>query len=272
MRALAVVLIALSLVACGGHAKRKRMAEIKQDLGAALIEKQQYRQALVELRNSLELDPKSARTYYHLGYVYLYGFKKPVDAERALRAAIDVAEEPYSEAHNLLGLALNEQRRHDEALKQFEQALTNILYTTPQFAEQNLAQTLILQGKVDEGVRRLKRLLRRVPNLCGAYITLLDVGLKAGDSAMLAAYDPPFMKKCVHPQQIASRISPDILRRAYRRAVARCERRQDEQCAFDLAQECVKRVPRTVGDTGPRCPTAKAPKPGVGFGGSKQGD
>ena len=29
--------LALSLVACGGHAKRKRMAEIKQDLGAALI-------------------------------------------------------------------------------------------------------------------------------------------------------------------------------------------------------------------------------------------
>ena len=33
-------------------------------------------------------------------------------------------------------------------------------------------------------------MLRRVPNLCGAYISLL-VGLERGDSAMLAAYDPP---------------------------------------------------------------------------------
>ena len=124
-----------------------------------------------------------------------------------------------------------------------------------------------LHGNVDEGVRRLKRLLRRVPNLCGAYITLLDIGLKAGDSAMLAAYDPPFMKKCVRPEQIASRINPATLRQAYRRAVARCDRRADEQCAYELAKECAKRVPRTVGDNGPRCPTAKAPKPRAGFGG-----
>ena len=272
MRVVATICLALSLVACGGHAKRKRMAEIKQDLGAALIEKQQYRQALIELRKSIELDPENARTNYHLGYVYLYGFKKPVDAEKALRSAIRGSAEPYSEAHNLLGLALNEQKRYAEAIKEFEQALSNILYSTPQFAEQNLAQTLILQGKVDEGVRRLKRLLRRVPNLCGAYISLLDIGLKAGDSAMLAAYDPPFMKKCVRPEQIASRIQPDILRRAYRRAVARCGRRQDDQCAFELAQECTKRVPRTVGDTGPRCPAVKAPKPRAGFGGAKSVD
>ncbi len=269
MRSFLWVALALSLGACGGHAKRKRMAEIKQDLGAALIEKQQYRQALVELRKSIELDPKNARTHYHLGYVYLYGFKKPVDAEKALRLAIRASDEPYSEAHNLLGLALNEQKRYEEALKEFEQALSNILYATPQFAEQNLAQTLILRGKVEEGVRRLKRLLRRVPNLCGAYITLLDIGLKEGDAAMLAAYDPPFMKKCVRPEQIASRISPAILRQAYRRAVARCDRRADEQCAYDLARECTKRVPRTVGDSGPRCPTAKAPKPRAGFGGGQ---
>ena len=82
---------------------------------------------------------------------------------------------------------------------------------------------------------------------------LLDIGLKEGDSAMLAAYDPPFMKKCVRPEQIASRISPSILRQAYRRAAARCDRRIDQQCAYDLAKECTKRVPRTVGDTGPPC-------------------
>ena len=269
IRVVGTLSLALSLVACGGHAKRKRMAEIKQDLGAALIEKQQYRQALVELRNSVELDPKNARTHYHLGYVYLYGFEMPADAEKALRSAIAISKEPYSEAHNLLGLVLNEQGRYDDAIKQFEQALTNILYSTPQFAEQNLAQTLILQGKVNEGVKRLKSLLRRVPNLCGAYITLLNLGLKQGDSAMLAAYDPPFMKKCVRPKQIAGRISPAVLRSAYRRAAARCDRRQDEQCAFELAQECTKRVPRTVGDSGPRCPKAEAPKPRAGFGGGK---
>ena len=268
MTRLALAGLALSLAACGGHAKRQRMAEIKQDLGAALIEKQQYRQALVELRKSIELDDDNARTHYHLGYVYLYGFKKPKEAEAALRQALKVSDEVYSEAHNLLGLVLNEQKRYDEAVVQFEQALTNILYTTPQFAEQNLAQTLILQGKVEEGVRRLKRLLRRVPNLCGAYISLLRVGLERGDSAMLAAYDPPFLKMCVRPEEIASRIDPLVLRSAYRRAVARCQRRQDEQCAFELATECTKRVARTVGDSGPPCPSAKAPKPSAGFGGS----
>jgi Tfp pilus assembly protein PilF len=261
--------LALSLVACGGHAKRKRMAEIKQDLGAALIGKQQYRQALVELRKAVDLDPQNARSHYHLAYVYLYGFKKPAEAEKALRKAISVSKEPYSGAHNLLGLALNDQGRYDEAIKEFEEALSNILYPTPQFAEQNLAQTLILQGKVDAGVRRLKNLLRRVPNLCGAYISLLKVGMEAGDSNMMAAYDPPFMKRCVRPKEIAKRIDPSALRGAYRRAVARCEQREDAECAFKLAKECTSRVPRTVGDSGPRCPPAKRPKPSAGFGGRK---
>ena len=55
-----------------------------------------------------------------------------------------------------------------------------------------------------------------MPNLCGAYISLL-VGLERGDSAMLAAYDPPFLKYCVG-EEIASRIDPLVLRSAYRRA------------------------------------------------------
>ena len=131
---LAALALVLSLIACGGHAKRKRLAEIKQDLGAALIAKQQYRQALVELRKSVELDSQNPRSHYHLAYVYLYGFKKPIEAEKALRKSIAVSKEPYSEAHNLLGLALNEQGRHALAIKEFEEALTNILYPTPQFA------------------------------------------------------------------------------------------------------------------------------------------
>ena len=266
---LGVVALMLSLIACGGHVKRKRMAEIKQDLGAALIGKQQYRQALVELRKSVDLDPQNPRSHYHLAYVYLYGFQKPVEAEKALRTSISVSKEPYSEAHNLLGLALNEQRRYAEAIKEFEEALTNILYPTPQFAEQNLAQTLILQGQVEAGVRRLKNLLRRVPNLCGAYISLLRVGMEAGDSNMMATYDPPFMKHCVGPEEIAKRIDPPALRGAYRRAVARCQQRENAECAYTLAKECLARVPVTVGDTGPRCPQVRRPKPSAGFGGRR---
>ncbi len=268
MRRLAWLLaLSVTLGACGGHAKRKRMAEISQDLGAALIVKQQYRQALGELRKSVELDPENARTHYHLGYAYLYGFQKPKEAEKALRLAIKHSEKPYSEAHNLLGLALNQQQRYDEAIAEFETALTNILYPTPQFAQQNLAQTLLLQGKTAEGVRRLKALLRQVPNLCGAYISLLKVGLEAGDSAMLNTYDPPFMSYCVRPEQVAQRIDPAVLRAAYRRAVARCKHTSNASCAFELAKECAQRVPRTVGDQGPRCPRAARPKPSAGFGG-----
>jgi tetratricopeptide (TPR) repeat protein len=243
------------------------MAEIRQDLGAALIVKQQYRQALGELLKARDLDPENARTHYHLGFVYLYGFNKPKEAEKCLRDALEQSTEPYSEAENLLGLTLSRQGRYEEALKAFEHALTNILYATPQFAHQNLAQTLILMGRQAEGIRRLKRLLKQVPNLCGAYQTLLDEGLKAGDSAMLAAYDPQFMKFCIRPAQVAERIEVSHRRAAYRRAVARCRSRSDHACAFELAQECKKRVPYTVGDEGPACPKASKPKASAGFGG-----
>lgn len=262
------MLVSVHFIACEGHAKRQRMAEIRQDLGAALIIKQQYRQALTELLKSRDLDPENARTHYHLGFVYLYGFNKPKEAEECLRAALEQSSDPYSEAENLLGLTLSRQGRYEEALKSFEQALTNILYATPQFAQQNLAQTLILMGRQAEGIQRLKRLLKQVPNLCGAYQTLLEEGLKAGDSAMLAAYDPQFMKFCIRPAQVAERIEAPQRRAAYRRAAARCRARSDRACAFELAKECKKRVPRTLGDEGARCPSAAKPKTRAGFGGN----
>lgn len=232
-----------------------------------MIAKQQYRAALSELLKSVELDSTNARSHYHLGFVYLHGFNRLEQAEQCLRTALSVSKTAYSEANNLLGLILTRQGRYPEAISQFETAMANILYPTPQFAEQNLAQTLILMGKKGEGVRRLKVLVRRVPNLCGAYQSLLDVGLRDGDANLLALYDPLFMKHCVRPSQVAERLDAAVRRAAYRRGVARARRRADAKAAFALATECRARVPRTVGDSGKACPIVRAPKPDPGFGG-----
>ena len=80
MRVVATICLALSLVACGGHASG--WLRFAATTGAALIEKQQYRQALIELRKSRELDPKMPGPTIISVTSTCMASRKPVDAAR----------------------------------------------------------------------------------------------------------------------------------------------------------------------------------------------
>jgi len=157
---------------------------------------------LRELLDAKSLWPNQPTVRYHLALTYFFGFERITEAEQEARAAIRLQEKTYSEAHNLLGLVLNRQGRSKEAIEHFQLALENLLYATPYFAEQNLAQTLILIGQKADGIDRLEALVKKRPYLCGGLHTLVVEGLKAPKSGLLKQYDPSFMKHCVRLKNV----------------------------------------------------------------------
>ena len=246
--------MAFALSACFGHGERnQRLGEIHRGLGVDFMSKREWRQALGELRAAKNYDPGNAEVRYSLAFCQFYGFKQAHAAEEELRQAIKLKAD-YSEAYNLLGIVLNDVGRREEAIEAFEAALNNMLYRTPFFAAQNLAQTLVLMGREDEGMKRLRLALKGNPNLCGAYLSLLDLAKRRKDRKTLKRYDPEFLTRCVRNPKAGERLPREVRRDAYLRGIKRARSAQDQQGIKDLTQECRARVPRRDDERGPDCP------------------
>jgi type IV pilus assembly protein PilF len=251
------MLLVVGTSGCFGTGERRAaqaQAQAKEDLGKAYISKQHWRPALRELLAAKELAPAQPTIRYHLALTYFYGFDRVKEAEEEVRAALGLRKKTYSEAHNLLGLVLNRLGRPKEAIEQFELALQNLLYSTPFFAEQNLAQTLILIGQDADGIRRLEALVKAKPFLCGALHTLVQQGLKNQKSGLLDRHDKAFVERCVRHKDVQKRIPKPDLRRAYRRAARRAAKAGDRKLAAELAKECRARVGRAADEPRPSCP------------------
>ncbi|MAO82895.1 MAG: hypothetical protein CMH50_03295 [Myxococcales bacterium] len=264
MRLLLFLSLIGGLTACFGHRERdQRLGEIHRGLGVDFMSKRDWRRALGELRTAKKYDPKNAEVRYSLAFCQFYGFQQASAAEQELRKAIGLKTD-YSEAYNLLGIVLNHVGRRDEAIEAFETALNNMLYRTPFFAAQNLAPTLVLMGREKEGMKRLRLALKGNPNLCGAYLSLLDLAQRRRDKKTVKRYDPEFLSRCVQNPGAGERLPNEVRREAYLRGIKRARAKKDRDRAQQLIMECRKRVPRRDDERGPGCPKAA---PDGAFGG-----
>src|SRR5688572_6609966 len=69
--AVAFVLLMLVTVLTGCPSSSQGSAKQHRDLGAVLVEKQQYREALKEYEEAVKLDPKDDETYFQMALLYL---------------------------------------------------------------------------------------------------------------------------------------------------------------------------------------------------------
>lgn len=135
-----------------------------------------WRQALGELQQAERLDPENGEIQYLLGMVYFVGFRREVETLKHLNRAIQLrATEGYPEAQHLMGTALVEFGRPEEAVPFLDKARQNLLYQTPYFAEQELGWAYFKLERYDEAVRHLEAAIAAQPDLCSAYVRLADV-------------------------------------------------------------------------------------------------
>jgi type IV pilus assembly protein PilF len=128
------------LTACAAQQAReaasiREKARIHTELGAGYFQRDQLNVALDEFTEATKIDPGYAPAYNGLGLVYA---KLGEDAKADVSYKKSLQLEPSSsESHNNYGVFLCSRNRIDESIVQFNDALRDPLYTTPEMAYTN---------------------------------------------------------------------------------------------------------------------------------------
>ncbi len=164
---LLVALGAATVLACvhGASARDRRGAEIHHDLGVEALRAGRWPDALREFDEALAASDTFPEAYRGRALVLDLGFGRLEDAEQSYRRAIALRP-AVSEAHNDLGQLLARTGRYDEAIREFDVALENMLYKEPFVARCNKALAVYRAGRKDEGVAQLRTCVASAPGYC----------------------------------------------------------------------------------------------------------
>jgi type IV pilus biogenesis/stability protein PilW len=139
-------------------------------MGVTYLDQRNLPMAMRELAKASELDPENAEVDMALGLVYQARGDMP-KAEEHLRKAIGKRPD-YADARNNLGIILAGRQAWDEAIREFEAAAANVMYTTPERAYFNLGEAYRVKGEPANAEAAYRRALRANELYAPAYIAL----------------------------------------------------------------------------------------------------
>jgi type IV pilus assembly protein PilF len=136
-------------------------AKLHTDLGAGYYERGQMDVAIDELNTAVKLDPNYAPAYNIYGLVYAV-LGEDRKAEQNFARALELAPND-SDTHHNWGWYLCQHKREREALVQFEIAVSNPLYKTPEIALINAGRCAQAIGEVKNAEAYFRRALLAQP-------------------------------------------------------------------------------------------------------------
>lgn len=138
-RAFMILIAALLLAACSSSTPNmKAEANARMEMGVNHLRQNNSPAAMKELTKASELDPDNPEIVMVLGLAY-QSRGDYRNAEKYLRRAIGMRRD-YPDAHNNLGYLLSLQGRGKEAIREYEAAVGNVLYQTPEVGYTNMAE------------------------------------------------------------------------------------------------------------------------------------
>jgi type IV pilus assembly protein PilF len=144
--------------------KELESSRIHYDLGVQATQ-EDPQQAMREFEKALELDDEFPEALNAKGLLLHVVFKKLDDAQVALKKAIELRPK-FSDAKTNLGNLYMDLKRYDEAITLYQEALGDILYSTPFIAEANLGWAKYKKGKTDEAITHIKTAVTVNPKFC----------------------------------------------------------------------------------------------------------
>ena len=181
MRAAPVLLLAaaLLLAGCSGTSpNRKKEAAARMEMGVTYLQQRNLPAAMRELTQASELDPENAEVDMMLGIAY-QSRGDLGKAEEYLRIAIGKKPD-YAEAHNNLGNLMSQIGRGEEAIREYEQAASNVLYPTPEYAHYNMGREYFRRMDLDKAEEKYGRAIALNPSFLDAYRGLAMVQGRRG--------------------------------------------------------------------------------------------
>jgi Tfp pilus assembly protein PilF len=160
-------LATVSLLACvhTPSARERKTAEIHHDLGVEALRLGRFPDALKEFDLALESDDRFPEAHRGRALVLDLGFGRLPEAEKSYRRAVELRPS-FSEAHNDLGQLLARTGRWDEAVREFDVALENMLYKEPFVARCNKGLAVWGSGHKEEGLAQLRSCVGTWPAYC----------------------------------------------------------------------------------------------------------
>ncbi|MEK6626462.1 MAG: tetratricopeptide repeat protein, partial [Bdellovibrionota bacterium] len=172
-----IFVIALLLTACGSTKKEltdvERKAELYYSRGTQLLIEKHYTEALDALSKAYDLTPNDSRILNNLGMAY-YFKGKLVLAEQHLTKSLEL-DGKNSDARNNLASLYYTQGRLDEAKKNFQQIVEDLVYQHQYRTYYNLALIALSQKQVADAIRYLEKSLKERSDYCSAYFKLGEI-------------------------------------------------------------------------------------------------
>jgi type IV pilus assembly protein PilF len=168
-----------SLVRATTDSAPSTRARIKTELGAGYFTRGNYEIALEELNGAVREDPSYAPAHGVLGLVYSELRDDP-QAERHFTRAIELAPQD-PEVRNNYGWHLCQRGREAQAIQQFDLAIRNPFYRTPDMALVNAGRCAIRMGDRRMAQAYFDRALSIAPASGQVNYALAEMAYKAGD-------------------------------------------------------------------------------------------
>ncbi len=167
-------------------------ARVHTQLAASYYERTQYSIALQEIGLALKADDNFAPAYTVRALVRMV-LREDDKADADFRRSLDL-DSANSETRNNYGWFLCQRGRAKESMAQFQEALNNPLYATPEKAYVNLGVCAKKAGLIKEAENNLQRALVLRPGMSEALYNLADVNYDNGDYAGAKSYLLKFLQ------------------------------------------------------------------------------
>jgi type IV pilus assembly protein PilF len=151
-------------------------SQLRAELGAGYFERGQMDVALEELNEAVRLDPNNARAWNIYGLVYAVLGENP-KAEQSFQRALQLAPQDSDTRHNW-GWYLCTHGRASESIAEFEAALRNPLYKTPETALVNAGKCSASLGRIADAETYFRRALQVAPSNATAAYNLALIAFK----------------------------------------------------------------------------------------------
>jgi len=179
----------------GAEPDYKEAAKLNAQLGVDYMRRGKYDIAQIKLEKAIDQDPRQSQAWAALGV--LYAQMDEIDkAEHAYRRALDLGDsDPY--VQNNFGVFLcgkyyeakgKDPRDISEALRFFENAATNIKYTTPQAAWTNAGVCARHIPDLDKAEGYFRKALQRSPDFPDALAQMAWLSLQRQDYIRARAF------------------------------------------------------------------------------------
>jgi type IV pilus assembly protein PilF len=151
--------------------------------------------ALKEADEALKFDPGNAEAWHIKALVLHQSFQRLEEAQVSYAKALSL-KTPFSEARTNLGNLYMDQKRYDDAITEYQVALSDVMYPTPYIPQGNMGWAWFRKGDSKQAIELLKAALSVNPKYCLGELWLGEVYEAAGNTPESCKYFARFREHC----------------------------------------------------------------------------